>query len=320
VTGVLLIVARALHIGATLLIEGCIVFAAFVAPRAPDVGRDVTFCRVLHRMIAANWIVCILSGAAWLLLLAAVLADSSVTGALTDGTAWTLLTQTQFGRVWIARGIGLTLLAVCLANARRIGRDRHMNAFVLCLALALTGSLAWSGHGAATPGGRGDLHLASDILHLIASGMWVGGLLPFAVLLRSLPQSAAAITHRFSTLATISVLVLLPSGIVNGWMIVGNVDALFASHYGRLLLAKIALFILMLAFAAVNRFVLTPRLARPDISEAARGRLLVHSGCEIALGLAIVALVGALGTLPPPHHSHEMAMHTMLHSAKPSRF
>jgi putative copper resistance protein D len=304
VTEVLLIVARALHIGATLLLEGCMVFAAFVAPRASYGGRDVTFHRFLRWTIAANWIVCILSGAAWLLLLAAMLADSSVTGALTDGTAWTLLTQTQFGRVWIARGIGLMLLALCLANAGCIRRDGRVTGLTVVLVIALTGSLAWSGHGAATPGSRGDLHLASDILHLIASGIWVGGLLPFAVLLRSQLRSAAAITHRFSTLATASVLILLPSGLVNGWMIIRNVDALLASRYGQLLIAKVALFLLMLAFAAVNRFVLTAQLSEPNLSEKARGRLIINSGCEILLGAAIVALVGVLGTIAPGQHFH----------------
>ena len=306
-----LIVARALHFGATLLLQGCIVFAVLVA--RPLLGRagggDAAFHRFLRTTLSAAWIVAVVSSAMWFLLLAGAIADSSVSGALSDGTAWTLLTQTQFGRVWIARGFGFVLLAMCLATAERGGPDRRMSAWTAIVALALTGSLAWSGHGAATPGSRGDLHLGADILHLLASGIWLGGLLPFALLLRSQPGSAAEITRRFSWLATMSVIILLPTGIVNGWMIVGRVDALFTTSYGQVLLAKIGLFLLMLAFAAVNRLVLTPRLAQDSLSETARRRLIIHSSCELGLGLAIVAIVGVLGTLAPPQHSHQVAVH-----------
>jgi putative copper export protein len=145
----------------------------------------------------------------------------------------------------------------------------------------------------------GDLHLTADILHLLASGIWLGGLLPFVLLLATLPNAAAEITHRFSSLATISVLILLPSGIVNGWMILGSIAALLGTLYGELLLGKIALFLLMLVFAGVNRFVLTPQLAMKDQPERARAHLIIHSGCEIALGLAILVIVGVLGTLTP---------------------
>ena len=44
-------------------------------------------------------------------------------------------------------------------------------------------SLAWAGHGAATPGAAGDLHLAADVLHLLAAGLWLGTLPPLVLLL-----------------------------------------------------------------------------------------------------------------------------------------
>jgi putative copper export protein len=40
-------------------------------------------------------------------------------------------------------------------------------------------------------------------------------------------------------------------------VILGGIDALTGTLYGRLLIAKVGLFLLMLAFAGVNRFVLT---------------------------------------------------------------
>src|SRR5262249_56858630 len=68
-------------------------------------------------------------------------------------------------------------------------------------------------------------------------------------------------TLRFSTLGLISVGLLIATGIVNGWILAGSVPALIGTGYGRLLLAKVALFFAMVAVAAVNRLRLTPRLA-----------------------------------------------------------
>jgi hypothetical protein len=91
-------------------------------------------------------------------------------------------------------------------------------------------------------------------------------------------------------------------------VILGGIDALTGTLYGRLLIAKVGLFLLMLAFAGVNRFVLTAQLATSN-SENARARLIIHSGCEIALGLAVLGIVGLLGTLTPmPEEPHRDAI------------
>jgi putative copper resistance protein D len=102
----------------------------------------------------------------------------------------------------------------------------------------------------------------------------------------------------------------MATGILNSWLLLGSVSALGTTLYGKLLLAKIVLFALMLAFAAVNRLVLTPQLAaKSQVSERARSRLAIHSGCELALGAAILVLVGVLGTLAPPAHGSHAAYH-----------
>jgi putative copper resistance protein D len=88
-----------------------------------------------------------------------------------------------------------------------------------------------------------------------------------------------------------------------------------ATEYGRLLTLKIGLFAVMVAFAAVNRFWLTPRLLRPRLltprlqspaDGPARlrslGRLTRNSRIEIVLGLMIYGIVGVLGTLHPAIH------------------
>jgi copper resistance protein D len=324
--------ARAAHFAATLLIEGCVVFQFYVARGVLRGDAKDLLGSFFSRTIVIAWILAVASGIAWWLLLASQIGDSSAADALSDDTAWTLLTQTQFGWTWLARAAGFALLLTCLSQISQsqtqfipaqvkflnssienrtgfpLPRGRTGKAWrttiLVALSIALTGSLAWSGHGAATPGANGVLHLTADILHLSASGIWLGALLPFAIALVRHPDAAAALTRRFSALATACVLVLAASGIVDGWMILGGIDALTGTPYGQLLLAKIALFLLMLAFAGVNRFVLTPRLATSN-SANARLRLVIHSGCEITLGLAILSLVGVLGTLTPMRQEEE---------------
>jgi putative copper resistance protein D len=60
----------------------------------------------------------------------------------------------------------------------------------------------------------------------------------------------------------------------------------------------------MLAFAAVNRFALTPQLAllSDDRRQDAFRALSRNTLIEIALGLSIFAMVGVLGTLHPAAH------------------
>ena len=69
---------------------------------------------------------------------------------------------------------------------------------------------------------------------------------------------------------------------------------------------KLVIFAVMLAFAAVNRFRLTPRLGVSAADGArleALRQLTRNSVIEIALGIAIFAIVGVLGTLHPAIHS-----------------
>jgi putative copper resistance protein D len=103
-------------------------------------------------------------------------------------------------------------------------------------------------------------------------------------------------------LATVSVALILLTGIVNSWVLVGSIAGLTSSLYGRLLLAKIWLFAMMLGFAAFNRIGLTPRLPN-EVPRAAR-QLVINSCIELGLGIAVLAIVGVLGVLQPASHHH----------------
>jgi putative copper resistance protein D len=174
------------------------------------------------------------------------------------------------------------------------------------LAAALVGTLAWSGHAAGTPGVVGTLHRASDFIHLVAAAAWIGALIPLAVLLAFAPRysdaQAPMVTReavvRFSAIGVASVLALLATGAFNTWAIVHSLHTFVATTYGRLLLAKVALFCVMLVFAATNRLWLTPRL----MSKATSIRnvplwIEINAVVEAIIGAIILLIVGLLGTL-----------------------
>jgi copper resistance protein D len=178
----------------------------------------------------------------------------------------------------------------------------------LAAAAGLIGLIAFVGHAGATPGTAGDIHLASDIVHLLAAGAWLGGLPTLAMLLararltddpawRSFTVRA---TRRFSWLGVACVSALLASGIINSWNLLGGPRDLVTSDYGRLVLLKIGLFVAMAGIAAANRFHFTPRL----LTAGALRALERNSLAETGLGLCVMLIVGALGTLSPSGHAH----------------
>ena len=95
---------------------------------------------------------------------------------------------------------------------------------------------------------------------------------------------------------------LLLTGVVNTWYLAGGVQALTATDYGHLLLVKIALFLVMLALAAVNRLWLTPALAADASDKPTRHafrQLRRNVVIEIAAGAIILTVVAVLGVTPP---------------------
>jgi putative copper resistance protein D len=313
----LLIVARGVHFASTALVAGVALFQYLIAEPAfraeeADLAKLHAYRDKLNTCLLVSLALAVLSGAVWLIALAMTIGGQGLGAVLSNGTVWLLLTETQFGHVWVAR---LALAAVLLGVLRlQRGSDdaasRWRQSLAALLAACLMGLLALAGHAGATPGMAGALHLTADILHLVVAGAWLGGLLPlwmlFQLAVRQSDQSLASTmqitTHRFSTLGLVSVGTLLATGLINTGVLVGSLSALLETDYGELLLLKIALFMAMVAIASVNRLRLTPRLPSKDSMR----RLARNALAEIGLGLTIIAIVSVLGTLPP-------ALHTSMH-------
>jgi copper resistance protein D len=312
-----LIAARAVHFASTIMMVGAIFFDAFVlAPSFRTIRDDEAVVRIGKRLM---WIELVglalvfVSGAAWLIILTIDITRQSLGPVLSQNLWWTVLTQTQFGRDWQIRFVVATSLALIpVMRERGVWQNsRLLGAAEVALGACLVGALAWSGHGASDQDMDGKVHLTSDVLHLLAASAWLGALVPLALVFTAAPGdenravATLAATRRFSAIGVVSVGTLLITGSINTWYLTGSIPALIGTAYGQLLLVKIALFAVMVATAAVNRLSLTPRLAR-GFTIAQRNRALRqlarNSLFEASLGLAILAIVGALGTIPPGLH------------------
>lgn len=301
-----MVVVRALHFAATATMAGALIFRAAVAD--PALRREKKASLFVDSQIRkVAWIglvLSLISGAAWLSLQASAMSGESYGEALSSGVLLTVLDQTQFGLVSTVR-LGLAiLLAICLWLDRR----PLPRLLALVVGLCLVMSIAWTGHAGSTPDQLGYLHLTADALHLAAASAWTGGLVSLVLLLQAVrphgavaASSELAVVERFSALGMISVATLIVSGGVNAWILVGSLRGLLVTHYGWVLMAKLAVFAIMLAFAAINRFWLSPQLALPA-SDAATRTLTRNAMAEIGLVLLVFIIVGVLGMLHPAAH------------------
>jgi putative copper export protein/mono/diheme cytochrome c family protein len=313
---------RALNIAASAVALGLpavlvLVVAPLCAPR--QAAASEIFRRLVPpslAAVAAALVVELATGLAWVVLQAASMSGRPLSDAVASGAVGTLLAQTGFGHASLARlGFGL-LLAVCLSLIRRAESGRVSSLLGVASFAGAGGfvALAWTGHAAATEGALGILHLVADGGHLLAAGVWLGGLVALVMLfavIRTAPRAAAlrlaaAASRRFSPIGVLCVATLTVTGIVNSWLLVGDLPHLVGTEYGRLLILKVALFAAMVAVAAANRSLLTPRLAAAASGDArarsALSGLFRNFIIEAVLGLAVVGVVGFLGQASPGLH------------------
>jgi copper resistance protein D len=304
----LLIVARAVHIGASVLIAGTFTFDVVTVrfARVPVSDDLVDVERRLFRLALWSLVAALLSGLFWFWLEVASMNGVSLKNAFSATAWWTVLSETQFGRVWQLR-LGVMVAAfplICLCLAQVKSRRAHILILWL-LSVVFLASLAMISHAAAAC--VQPLGLFGDMLHLCAVGGWMGGLVPLVIFLArkrtfGLDATVARVLQHFSTFSLCCVSVLVVSGISNSWLLVGSFYALLTTAYGRLLLLKLTLFAILLTFGARNRFLVKAK--RPEVPAGVEwlSQLRRNVLCEICFGAAVVAIVACLGVTPPARH------------------
>jgi copper transport protein len=189
---------------------------------------------------------------------------------------------TRYGKTFVAMTLGFALVAAFVYLAWLLDRTRLLVP-ALALALFFAGGLSVSGHDAVDPGSSWKSALA-DWVHLAAVSLWIGGLVALAATWR---VGGRAAIGRFSRFATWLVALVVAAGTYLAIVRLPAAHDLWRTGYGHVLLVKLALVVLVLAWGGVHN--LFPR---------ARVRRSVTG--EMAVGLAVLLAAAVLTDSKPP--------------------
>ena len=204
---------------------------------------------------------------------------------------------TRYGKTFVAMTLGFALVAAFVYLAWLLERTRLLVP-ALALALFFAGGLSISGHDALDPGSSWKSELA-DWVHLSAVSLWIGGLVALAVAVwPAAPELRREVFVRFSRFATVLVALVLAAGTYLAIVRLPAFHDLWAASYGRVLLIKLALVALVLAWGAVHRFFVRPALATAGDGFLVRvGRSVVG---ESLAGIAVLLVAAVLVDSKPP--------------------
>jgi len=141
------------------------------------------------------------------------------------------------------------------------------------------------------------LNVAAQWAHMTGIGVWVGGLAWLLLGIRGMTRPArAAAVDAFSRVATVTLVIVLVTGVARGAVEVGSLGNLFITRYGVTLLVKVGLVAIVVALGALSHFKWVPSLRTQD--GAARSFRL-NSGGELAVAAVILAATALLSGLAP---------------------
>jgi len=311
-----LVASRLVQFAAAMLLLGASLFPLYSRGAFSDIDKsEQTFNCWLKRTLLIAALLSLLSSLTWLSVQGALMGEGWA-DAVSGSTLSVVLLQTWFGRVWI---VHLTLAGLVLGAVFALYRAANIAAMIVIavLSMLLVASLALVGH--SMSGTDRSIDVAAQMIHLLAASIWLGGLAPLGYVLWKAHRdhsgvwraAARFVLPRYSQAGVVAVSLILLTGTFISWSLLERVSDLGGTTYGRILLTKIALVMLMVAIALINRLDLLPKFAHAKPNPSAEVSLFQLSRNVVAeqvLGIAVLAVVSVLGTLPPGDHSdHDSA-------------
>ena len=133
------------------------------------------------------------------------------------------------------------------------------------------------------------------VLHLGAISFWVGSFLPlrYSTQGKIEEENLFQIAHQFGVYAVYYIGVLLITGLMLGTILVGGIEQLVTSDYGKAFLFKLFFATTLLGIGAINKFRLVPQLKNNNLSFVIKLRKSIN--IEISL-LFIILVISSLLT------------------------
>ncbi|MGW1128609.1 copper resistance CopC/CopD family protein [Streptomyces sp. NPDC002526] len=217
--------------------------------------------RPLQRLVVRGWMTLTAATIAMLLLRSSYTGSGKL-GDVLDLDGLKAVLDTKPGAALVSRllllGASALFVAVLFgAYAKREDpREKRDLTFGLAIggaviAAGIAGTWALAEH--ASTGIQPGIAMPVDVLHLLAVAAWLGGLVALLTALYRTPDLTSAAVRRFSTIAFVSVVVLVATGVYQSWRQVGTWSALTGTGYGQLLLVKVGLVAVLVGIASMSR-------------------------------------------------------------------
>ena len=216
-------------------------------------------------------------------------------GRLLYGNLANMADGTRFGIAFIAMTLGYAFVAALLFMGWLTDRVAFLWA-ALVVGLGFASGLSLSGHSAVDRGASW-ASVFADWVHLSAGTIWLGGVLSLAICVWTVaPELRGTAFIRFSRLAMVLIALLVGAGIYLSVLRLPQVSDLWTARYGHVLLIKLSLVSLALAWGGVHHF-----FVRPLLERGTAPRSLVRSlAGEGVVGVAILLAAAVLVDSQPP--------------------
>jgi copper transport protein len=202
----------------------------------------------------------------------------------------------RFGTAFVAMTLGFALVAALVFLAWLLER-RVLLWPAFLLALGFASGLSLSGHSAADAGASWKSELA-DWVHLSAACLWLGGLVQLALVVWPLaPALRREAFLRYARLAPVLIAALVTAGIYLSVLRLPHVSDLWTQSYGHVLLVKLSLVSVALAWGGLHHMVARPLVDRGHPLVSKLSRSLVG---EATIGMAVLLAAAVLVDSKPP--------------------
>jgi copper transport protein len=154
------------------------------------------------------------------------------------------------------------------------------------------------------------LSIGTDIVHFLSVSAWMGGLVTLVLLGRKWQSESSLVISWFSFTATISMPIMVATGVAQAWRMMEGFQNIFSTTYGIVLSVKVLLVVVAIAAGTRARQVFkSKKVDQQDLRKIKFSRTVL---AESMIGIAVLAVTAVLVSVPPLSVSGAAAFETSI--------